>query len=142
MPSEGEKEREAEAARRILDRTGIRAEWASVKDQFSVPSGLGRGVWYRILSLNPQTNMVGIEKDDQEIEVHFDYLMFRADVPTKATVFSPSTFQRREPGKPTPLMTYMAVCPKGHDMGEVQLVAGHWLRPRCDRDYELEHEGR
>jgi hypothetical protein len=63
--------------------------------------------------------MVTVEVDEHECEIHDSLVVWRKDPPEKATVFSPSTF-----GAAGSEMIYVAVCPKGHEMGKVQVGQG------------------
>ena len=107
-------ERAARATGRIFNRHGVHAEWCRLQGPPEQP-GLRRAVWYRVVDFDPRSDLVTLDVEGEErTVVAYSLLKSSRDLPEKATVFSPSTF-----GPPGTKMVYRAVCPKGHEMGEV-----------------------
>ncbi len=85
--TEKEQERASAAARWLFDQVGIRGEWARLGG-FWPQTCLRRGVWYRILSHDPQSRTLQLGDDVEELDVNLTYLKVRADLPEKTVVFS------------------------------------------------------
>ena len=81
---------------------------------------LKRGVWYPLTDFDTRSDLVTLDVDGEERTLAYSFLKARRDKPERATVFSPSTLSTPKMG--FDVMTYVAVCPKGHEMGEVNPV--------------------
>ncbi len=117
--------------------------WAKLGGSFSSPKqqGLQRGVWYRVTSVHTQRHMVTLDIDGQDAEVHDSFLKFRSSEPTKSTrVPVPETMPEKSPGEPVAMLSYRAVCPKGHELGDILLSADRVQCPGCAVEYELEDD--
>ena len=111
-------ERRSGAHTRILHRHLIRAEWLRLKGPPEQQT-LKRGVWYRLVDFETRSDLVTLFVAGEERTLAYSLLKPRRDIPEKATVFSPSTLSTPKMG--FDVMTYVAVCPKGHEVGEVSL---------------------
>ena len=112
-------ERRSGAPGRIFDKHRIRAEWLRLKGPPEQQT-LKRGVWYRLVDFDTWSDMVIVDVDGEERTLAYSLLKARRSEPQRATVFSPSTPSIQKMG--FDVMTYVAVCPKGHEMGEVNPV--------------------
>ncbi len=131
--TEKEQERASAAARWLFDQVGIRGEWTRLGG-FWPQTCLRRGVWYRILSHDPQSRTLQLGDDVEELDVNLTYLKVRADLPEKTVVFSEGKWTHRPPAE----MTYVAVCPRGHEhrLGGAPPASTLCKCPECNRDYE------
>ncbi len=122
----------------LFDQVGVRGEWARLT--FRAPyGGLERGYWYAIQSHDPQRRTLCLQVADKLVEVHIDLLIVRADLPEKTVVFSEGKWAERPPAE----MTYVAVCPRGHEQqlgGAPPAMGDPCMCSACAREYPWEIE--
>ena len=115
------------------------SRWAKLKG--SLPhGGLNPGRWYPVKSSDEKTGMITVECDelDDTFEVHESFVTISDDAPTQATIYPANTFQPKKAGDPVSMMKYKAVCPKGHDLGEVTPSSQDLFCPACGTTYPVQ----
>ena len=138
MESEQEKKAADAAAFWLLSEVGIRGEWARLKDRSFSGGRIRRGVWYRIRSHDAEQRTLCLQVNDGEENVNIVCLTVRADFPEKTIVYSDGKWATRPPAE----MTYVAVCPKGHEyeLGTAPPRERLCACSECKTEYEWEYE--
>ena len=104
--------------------------------------GLNPGRWYPVESSDGKTGMVTVKCDelDETFEIHESYVTISNDAPTRVEIYLASALQPKKIREPVPAMKYKAVCPKGHDLGEVAPSSQSMLCPACGTTYATRYD--
>lgn len=72
--------------------------------------------------------------------IHTDFVRLTDREPDKMTRVQATGLLRKEPGQPTPMMTFYGVCPKGHRIERLSMADVEVQCSRCSRKYVVEDE--
>ncbi len=135
-----EQEKAAAAARWLFDQDGVRGEYAGLKVRTYEGSGMRRAVWYPVRSHDWIARALSLDVDGTEETLPLQYLKWRRDLPEKTTVYTEGEFS---PQRPLKMLSWVAVCPKGHEheLGPSP-PAGEFPYdcPECRMSFEWEFE--
>jgi hypothetical protein len=116
--------------------------YAKLKSRFPV-NGLNPGRWYPVVSWDQGTGVVSVrcDEENQGLEVHESLVEIRREKANYAEIYMASTFGQRGPDGRFPEARYRAVCPCGHDLGEVQPTIRDVWCSACGARYEATLSG-
>jgi hypothetical protein len=116
------------------------AEWAQLLAGPLPRDPLERGRWYSVIDrLN--TGLLKLSGPDAApVMIHADFVRLTEREPAKITRVQATGLLRKDPGQPTPMMTFYGVCPKGHRLNRLSITDIEKQCSECGRTYLIEDE--